>query len=185
MGFIKTFAIVAAVSMTAISAQAATLTSSFVTVDPDTDPAFPSSLLAPQTVAVKKGSDGNIAGSQFFDVNAGAGNLFTITSTGRFGSFAGGNTVSWTISGLMFEGGNVLTGINFLTDFGDVALTSLTDSSFSFKYNDITIPRNTPYIQAEYLVSPSAVPLPAALPLLGAALLGFGAVARRRKNRAV
>jgi hypothetical protein len=179
----KKVALAATVSLMAVSAQAATLTSSVVTVDPNVTPASSDARLNPQSVTVIIGEEGNVFGNQFFDVNAGAGDEFTIRSTFSYGGFLSLDTVSWTVSGLTFSDGEVLTGISFLTSIGSATVTSLTDSSFTFAYEDVAIPQGV-YIRAQYLTAPSPVPLPAALPLLVFGLFGLGAVARRRRDKA-
>lgn len=165
-------------------AQAATMTADFVTVGIELDPALSDPRLGPQTFAVGGGTDGTFFGSQSIDANAAGGSEFHIRSSWFYSSMAGGNRVSWTVSGLQFSGGEVLVGLNFVRSIGNAIVTSLSDSAFTFEYDDTFIPRGR-YFEIEYITAiPAAVPLPASVTLLGAALIGLGGLGWRRRRRA-
>lgn len=73
----------------------------------------------------------------------------------------------------LFDDGGFINSFLFGSDFSALGLSG---DVFGFRFHDEEF-----YIET---MTVSAVPLPAALPLFGAALLGMGYLGRRRKNRA-
>ncbi len=184
MSTIKSIITAGLLSLCASFAQAATLTSNFVTVGVTLEPQISNPGLGPQTVAVGGGYDGDFFGSQQFDVNWRGGTSFRLRSTQSFGGgWANGTSVSWTISGLEFADGEELVDIDVTRSFGNVTITDLTATSFTFTHDDVAIPSGR-YLSFEYITAiPAAVPLPASVTLLLAALCGMGFLSRRRRAR--
>lgn len=184
MPIIKNIIAAGLFSLCACVAQAATLTSDFVTVGVSLEPQISNPGLGPQTVAVGDGYDGDFFGSQQFDVNWRGGTSFRLRSTRSFsGGWANGDSVTWTISGLEFSDGEELVDINITRSFGNVTITDLTATSFSFTHDDVGIPSGR-YLSFEYITAiPAAIPLPASVTLLLAALCGMGVLSRRRRTR--
>ena len=141
-----------------------------------------------QNILVGDGEDGNYFTTQVFDFDAGADrNEFTVRATANFSSLAGaGNFVRWTLSGLDFSDGAVLTNflpLNSLSAFSTV----LTSNSLIITYEDQAIPSGI-YFRGRFVTDRdedpvSAVPVPPALPLLAIGLAGIGILSWRR-NRA-
>lgn len=180
---VKSFLLGGVLALAAGFAQAATLTSSIVSLEVTLDPAISNPGLGPFDFNVGGGYDGSFFGSQQFDVNWNGGTAFRLRSTGVFsGGWAGGNSVSWTISGLSFADDEVLTDVNFTRSFGNVAVTNLTDSSVTFTFDDVAVPRGR-YLSFDYITAPAAVPLPASISFLLAAMIGLGALGSRRRQR--
>lgn len=137
-----------------------------------------------QSILVGSGEDGNYYADQFFDFNAGAaGDHFTIRSSGSYCGMTtcGGGTVTFTLSNLDF--GTPLTAFNILSSIGGATVLSLTSNSVSFAWSETAIPSGT-YFDAQFVTGASAVPLPATLPILGSAFLGFAALRRRQRKAA-
>ncbi len=107
----------------------------------------------------------NVTGSYIYDAGT---EVNDASATGGAAPFAGA-------PGGAVEGGLITPGQS-LTDFAGLALFGQTlDSNLIDFVND---PANFQVARIEI----SAVPLPAALPLFGAALIGIGFLSRRRKN---
>jgi hypothetical protein len=157
---------------------AATLDGDTVTVEMSTG--FGGSQGA-QTVVVGAGYEGNYYSNQYFDLNDGAnGDLFTITSTGDFCGMTScsgsGDTVTWTLTGLDF--GTPITGFSLSSSIGG-ATASFTGTSVTISWTEAAIPFGT-YTVGQFLTGPSAVPLPAGLPMVAS---GIGALVMLRKRR--
>jgi hypothetical protein len=126
---------------------------------------------------VGPGEDGNYFNNQFYDFNAGAGDVFTIRSTSNFSSIDGvGGRIEWRLTDLDFAEG-ALIGINIIQPYSDVSVIDLTATSVTFEYEDIAIPAGV-YFQAQFLV----IPAPSGLALLGVGLVCAG---RRRRSDGV
>jgi hypothetical protein len=113
-----------------------------------------------------------------FDLNAGVGaNEFEFIDNG--GSFAGSSSL--VLSSLDFSGGAILTGFN-LTSTSLTGLSwTFTDTSLTFSFDDAVGPNNGSAIRGQFATL-SAVPLPASLPMLAAALGGFAFLLRRARK---
>ncbi|GGC66544.1 hypothetical protein GCM10011396_12050 [Undibacterium terreum] len=113
-----------------------------------------------------------------YDLNGGVnGDRFTFTSTPQSGTFAGSS--SFTLSGLDFTDGSLLTGFNLISDSLSNFSFTTTAHSITFNYSNSSAPIGT-VIDGIFLTS-NAVPLPGTLPLLllGLGALGFGLRSRR------
>ena len=131
------------------------------------------------------GEDGNFFTTQLFDFDAGAnGNEFTVRSTQSFSAITSpANLVRWTLSGLNFTDGSILTGFTGLGPFGDFT-TEIGPTSLVITYQDRPIPTGI-YFRGIFETSSdivSTVPVPAALPLLTTALAGIGFLSWRRQR---
>ncbi|MBM7066895.1 VPLPA-CTERM sorting domain-containing protein [Actibacterium sp. 188UL27-1] len=151
--------------------------------------------LQPGTVGVDPSGDGMIdlliAGG-----DSNAGQTFTIAydRTGLGGSetgtleFALGETVAAEVTALP-QGGFDLVSVNGLLDVSDSS-GFYDDATVSFSFSAVTAPGATigTYTFAVSTIVEdgnsgiSPIPLPAGLPLLGAALIGLGMLERRRKT---
>ncbi|SNR78137.1 VPLPA-CTERM sorting domain-containing protein [Puniceibacterium sediminis] len=160
----------------ALPAAAATLAGDTVNVS-----LFASFSWGSYTRTVGPGEDGSVS-SQYFDFNAGPdGDLFTIRSGGFYcGLNCGGDTVVWTLTDLDFVDGLPLTDFVIVQSFSD-ATASFTDDSVTISYTDTFLPAEV-YFQGRFVtIPPSAVPLPASLPLALAGLAGFGMFRKKRR----
>lgn len=184
MSKVKSIIAAGLLTLCATLTQAATMTADFVTVGVSLEPQISNPGLGPKTVAVGNGYDGNFFGSQQFDVNWRGGTAFRLRSTRNFsGGWASGNSVSWTVSGLEFSDGEELVGLDVTRSFGNVTITDLTATSFTFTHDDVAIPSGR-YLSFDYITAiPAAVPLPASVTLLLVALAGMGVLSRRRRTR--
>lgn len=142
------------------------------------------------TPTVAAGQDGTLVGGNIgvdFDAG-GAGDVFSLTSIG--GPFGGvlsntaGDTVEFRLTDLNFAGGATLTSVNIVTSFSNVSTPTLTGSSVTFKWDEITVPANTLFFSAQFVTSGGgggAVPEPASVAMWGLGILGIALVKRRRK----
>ena len=160
-----------AVSMIAGAGTAATLTGDdvVITFQPN------NVVFGPFTVGA--GIDFTLANFTF-DLNAGVGaNEFDFIDNG--GVF--GDNSSLVLSSLDFSGGAILTGFN-LTSTSLTGLSwTFTDTSLTFSFDNSRGPNNGSAIRGQFATL-SAVPLPASLPMLAAALGGFAFLLRRARK---
>lgn len=115
-----------------------------------------------------------------FDLNEGPdGDIFHFRSVPQSGAFAG--NPSFTVSGLLFEGGAPLLGFEVLEVNLSGFSFSTTATSITFSYTDDYAPIGT-VIRGRYITTATAVPEPTSILLLGIGLALF-AVCRRRLFR--
>ncbi|MBL4811099.1 MAG: VPLPA-CTERM sorting domain-containing protein [Rhodobacteraceae bacterium] len=161
-----------ALSLAAGSASAATLAGD--TVGVSFDPSFYNN----PSVSVGAGIDLTISAFEF-DFDAGVnGDELVFNDNGGF--FPVGSSL--TLYDLDFSGGETLVGFDLsYTSLDNLAYT-FTDTSITFTYaTSGTGPNFGAAIYGTFLTVPSAVPLPASLPLLIAGLGGLTALRRKRR----
>lgn len=137
------------------------------------------------------GTDVTIGGG-FYDFNAGVGNQFIFRVNRRFCGVAHCNgPIKLSLLNLNFSGGEKLVGFDLLSTALSGLTFTFTSTSLIFFANEHTIRRGAVisgyFLTAPPLNIPSAVPIPAALPLLAAGIsaMGFMSWRRKRKSAAV
>ena len=171
MNTFKTLAVSAVVAAAAATAShAATLTGDEVTLT-IADIGFS------ESTTVGAGVD-FVVGSVSWDLDAGADGNELIVDTD--GTFAGFGATSFELTGLDFSGGEILVGFSDI--FSQMADTVVTFTADSLLVTFIDGPVDDGVtFSGVFDTRPTAVPLPAGLPMIasGLALLGF--LGRRRK----
>ncbi len=167
----KLLAASAALATLATVSQAATLTGDEVTLT-IADIGFS------ESTTVGAGFDFNV-GSVTWDLDAGAnGDELIVDTSGSFPFFA---ATSFELTGLDFSGGELLVGFSdVFSQMANTVVTFTTDSLL-VTFTDGPVADGVTF-SGTFDTAPSAVPLPAGLPMIasGLALLGF--LGRRRKS---
>lgn len=136
-----------------------------------------------KTAVVGPGYEFNYFGNQSIDVDFGAGGDELIISSAFL--FCGidacnpTNKVTLSLTDLNF-GGPFTAAI--LSSIGNAFVSSISGTSVSFTWDDVSIPQGTYFVAKFTSGTPSSVPVPAALPLLATGLLALGALARRKAS---
>lgn len=124
-----------------------------------------------------------VIGQFLFDINDGIDNdIFNWDSLPQAGALVGTNT--FTLSGLLFDGGEELAGFNVLGTVLTGLTTSFTSNSLTINYTNVGFVGPGEVLRGQYVTrAPNGVPAPGTLALLAAALPVIAFRRRRRASR--